>query len=55
VKNGFQIPAIKNAGSVKIAPAAIDSPIEPTVLVKFSSRIEPFINLIKAIPITAAG
>ena len=49
------IPAIKNAGKVNMAPAAIDSPIEPTVLVKFSSRIEPFIILISAIPITAAG
>ncbi len=31
-----------NAGMVKIAPAATDSPIEPAVRAMFSSRIEPF-------------
>ena len=31
-----------NAGIVKIAPAATDSPIEPAVRAIFSSRIEPF-------------
>ncbi len=46
---------MRNAGSVKIAPAATDSPIEPTVRAKFSSRIVPFQILRSAIPITAAG
>ena len=44
-----------NAGIVKIAPAATDSPIEPTVLAKFSSRSEPFIMRSTAMPMTAAG
>jgi len=48
-------PAIKKAGIVKIAPAATDSPIEPTVLAKFYSRIVPLNNLKKAMLITAAG
>ena len=43
------------AGIVKIAPAATDSPIEPTVLAKFSSRSEPFIMRSTAMPMTAAG
>jgi hypothetical protein len=40
---------------VKIAPAATDSPIEPTVRAKFSSSSEPFIMRSTAMPITAAG
>ncbi len=44
-----------NAGIVKMAPAATDSPIEPTVRAKFSSRSEPFIMRRTAMPITAAG
>ncbi len=44
-----------NAGMVKIAPAATDSPIEPTVRAMFSSRIEPFIMRSTAMPMTAAG
>ncbi len=48
-------PEITNAGMVKIAPAATDSPIEPTVRAMFSSRIEPFIRRSTAMPMTAAG
>ncbi len=44
-----------NAGMVKIAPAATDSPIEPTVRAMFSSRIEPFMMRSTAMPMTAAG
>ena len=40
---------------VKIAPAATDSPIEPTVRAIFSSSSEPFISRSSAMPITAAG
>ena len=43
------------AGIVKIAPAATDSPIEPTVRAKFSSRSEPLKARRTAMPITAAG
>ncbi len=47
VKNGTQIPPIKNAGNVQIAPAAIDSPIEPTVLVKSFFKNGSFHNFDK--------
>jgi len=50
-----QIPAITKAGIVNTAPAATDSPIEPTVLAMFSSSKEPFMSRSRAIPITAAG
>ena len=40
---------------VKTAPAATDSPIEPTVRAMFSSSSEPFMSRSSAIPITAAG
>ncbi len=40
---------------MKIAPAATDSPMEPTVRAIFSSRIDPLNTLSSAIPITAAG
>ena len=49
------MPDTKNAGKVNIAPAATDSPIEPTVRAKFSSSIDPFNVFNNAIPITAAG
>ena len=44
-----------NAGMVKIAPAATDSPIEPTVRAKFSSSTLPLNRRSTAIPMTAAG
>ena len=44
-----------NAGIVKIAPAATDSPIEPTVREKFSSRMEPRKRRSTAMLMTAAG
>ncbi len=44
-----------NAGIVKMAPAATDSPIEPTVRAKFSSRSDPLMIRRTAIPMTAAG
>ena len=44
-----------NAGSVKTAPAAIDSPIEPMVRAMFSSRIEPLNSRSTAMPMMAAG
>jgi len=40
---------------VKTAPAATDSPIEPTVRAMFSSSSEPPISRSSAMPITAAG
>ncbi len=46
---------ITKAGIVKIAPAATDSPIEPTVRAKFSSSSDPFMSRSTAMPITAAG
>ena len=55
MKKSDHIPETKNAGKVKIAPAATDSPIEPTVRAKFSSRIDPLKVFNIAIPITAAG
>jgi hypothetical protein len=51
----LQIWRITKAGIVKIAPAATDSPIEPTVRAKFSSSSDPFIIRSTAMPITAAG
>ena len=44
-----------NAGMVKMAPAAMDSPIEPAVRARFSSRIEPPRKRSAAMLITAAG
>ena len=44
-----------NAGIVKTAPAATDSPIEPAVRAMFSSRIEPLNTRSTAMPMTAAG
>ncbi len=40
---------------VKIAPAATDSPMEPTVRVMFSSSSEPRMMRSTAMPMTAAG
>ncbi len=48
-------PAMTNAGIVKTAPAATDSPMEPMVRAMFSSSKLPFINFSSAMPITAAG
>ena len=50
-----QIPAITNAGIVNTAPAATDSPIEPTVRAMFSSSREPFHARMAAMAMTAAG
>ncbi len=47
------MPAMKNAGRVKIAPAATLPPIEPTVRAQFSSRIVPPRPLMIAMPSTA--
>ena len=46
-----------NAGSVKIAPAATDSPAEPIVCTMLFSRIESLRRITRMIPIeiTAAG
>jgi len=44
-----------NAGIVKMAPAATDSPMEPTVRVMFSSRMLPLNSFSRAMPMTAAG
>ncbi len=55
VLNFVQAPEMRKAGIVKIAPAAMDSPMDPTVLAMFSSRIEPFMILRMAMPMTAAG
>src|ERR1700680_184780 len=46
---------MRNAGSVKIAPAATDSPMDPAVRAMFSSRTDPFIVRKTAMPTTAAG
>ena len=51
----LQQPAMRNAGIVKMAPAAIDSPIEPTVRAMFSSRMEPLKMRSTAMPMMAAG
>ena len=48
-------PAMTKAGIVNTAPAATDSPIEPTVRAMFSSSREPFISRSSAMPMTAAG
>jgi len=53
--SNFQILRITNAGTVKIAPAATDSPIEPTVRAKFSSRMLPRKTRSTAMAMTAAG
>ena len=50
-----QRPAMTKAGMVNMAPAATDSPMEPTVRAMFSSSSEPFINRSNAIEMTAAG
>ena len=54
-RSNFQIWRMTNAGIVKIAPAATDSPIEPTVRAKFSSSSEPLPMRSSAMPMTAAG
>ena len=60
-KDGIAVPCsfahINNAGSVKIAPAASDSPAEPIVCTMLFSRIESRFNNSRTIPIeiTAAG
>src|ERR1700683_185225 len=54
-ENDGHAPAMRNAGSVKIAPAATDSPIDPAVRAMFSSSTDPFHARIAAIAITAAG
>ena len=46
---------MRKAGIVKMAPAAIDSPIEPTVRAMFSSRMEPLKMRSTAMPMMAAG
>ena len=38
-----------------MAPAATDSPMEPTVRAMFSSSSEPFISRSSAMEMTAAG
>ena len=53
--NEGHAPAIRNAGRVKMAPAATDSPIDPAVRVMFSSRRDPLKSRNTAMPITAAG
>ena len=54
-RSNFQNFRMTKAGSVKMAPAATDSPIDPTVRAKFSSRIDPLNSRSTAIPMTAAG
>src|SRR5689334_8377035 len=54
LKDG-QAREIRNAGIVKIAPAATDSPIEPAVRAIFSSRSDPFQARRTAMAMTAAG
>jgi len=54
-KNWGQMPEITKAGMVKMAPAATDSPMLPTVRPMFSSRMVPFMSLIRAMEMTAAG
>ncbi len=53
--NDIHDPAITNAGSVKTAPAATDSPMEPAVRAMFSSSSDPFHIRTTAMLITAAG
>ncbi len=55
MKNLGQMPLMTKAGIVKMAPAATDSPMLPTVRAMFSSRMVPFISLMRAMPMTAAG
>ncbi len=61
IREGVEVPPssahINNAGSVKIAPAASDSPAEPIVCTILFSRIESRLNIIRMTPmeITAAG
>ena len=61
-KDGFETASLslahmKRAGSVKIAPAARDSPAEPMVCTRLFSRIESRFKMMRIIPIerTAAG
>ena len=54
-RSNFQNLRMTNAGSVKIAPAATDSPIDPTVRAKFSSSMLPLNRRSTAMPMTAAG
>ena len=54
-ENDGQAPEIRNAGSVKIAPAATASPIDPAVRAMFYSSTDPFMVRNTAMPITAAG
>ena len=49
------MPLMTNAGIVKVAPAATDSPMEPMVRAMFSSSRLPLTSLSKAMPMTAAG
>ncbi len=51
----FHMRSMTNAGIVNTAPAATDSPMEPTVRAKFSSSSVPFIIRRTAMPMTAAG
>ena len=53
--NEAQAFTMTNAGRVKTAPAATDSPIDPAVRAIFSSRIEPLKTRRMAMPMTAAG
>src|ERR1051325_12131478 len=55
VAKDSQEPAMRNAGSVKMAPAATDSPMEPAVRARFSSSTEAFQARSTAMPVTAAG
>ena len=60
-KDGMLVPPssahINRAGSVKIAPAARDSPAEPMVCTMLFSRMESLLKITRIIPmeITAAG
>src|SRR5260221_12407905 len=54
-RNEGQAFAIRKAGIVKMAPAAIPSPIEPAVRAMFSSTSDPFHARNTAIAMTAAG
>ena len=53
--NEDQACEIRNAGIVKIAPAATPSPMEPLVRAMFSSSNDPFQVRSMAMPMTAAG
>ena len=60
-KDGMLVPPssahMNRAGSVKIAPAANDSPAEPIVCTMLFSRMESFFKITRITPmeITAAG